>query len=86
MGQQVKSFQDVKVFIGVAKCPDMQNLEVNKVTGTKQVSEAGNYHMPRRALNEKKIMHAHAASFKSITLQGLVRRLKSTDLVAMRCT
>lgn len=38
------------------------------------------------SLEQKKIMHAHAASFKSITLQGLVRRLKSTDLVAMRCT
>lgn len=53
----------------------IQNLEVNKVTSTKQVSEAGNHDMPQRALRgggkqKKKKTHLHCSLQSFILMQG----------------
>lgn len=48
----------------------IQNLEVNKVTSTKQVSEAGNHDMPQRALRgggkQKKKKHVYTVLFNHL--------------------
>lgn len=56
------------------------NLEA-KVTSTKQVSEAGNCHMPQRALKENNPrLHCFLQSF--ILMQGLAQYFKNMILMA----
>lgn len=54
-------FSGCESFHRRCKTSHIQNLEVNKVGSTKQVSEAGNHDVPQRALTET--THAYTALF-----------------------